>query len=115
MKRHLMTLILSGFLGSLVLVGNADACHMKKCHHTTTCCAVVPPPCPPPAPVCQPTCAPKHKVCGGGLLAGCFKGFRLGCHRNACAPAPCPAPCATVAYYAPAPAVWSTPQASVQH
>lgn len=117
MKRHLMTLVLSGVVGSLVLAGNAEACHKKKC----TCapapiCAVVEPaPCPPPAPVCEPTCAPKKKC---GLFAH-MKGMKLGCHHKkaVCAePAPC---CETVAYSAPvsysAPAVYSSPQASYQH
>ena len=31
MIRHLTTLVLSGVLGSMVLVGNAEACHKKKC------------------------------------------------------------------------------------
>ena len=120
MKRHLLTLVLSGLVGSLVLAGNAEACHKKKCTCAPAPCAVaVAAPCPAPAPVCDPTCAPK-KHCG---LFGGFKGFRLGCHRRAtvCAEpvaAPC-APCETVAYSAPvyysAPAVYSSPQVSAQH
>jgi hypothetical protein len=122
MKRHLLTLVLSGLVGSLVLAGNAEACHKKKCTCAPAPCAVAvcaPAPCPAPAPVCEPTCAPK-KHCG---LFGGFKGFRLGCHRRAtvCAEpvaAPC-APCETVAYSAPvyysAPAVYSSPQVSAQH
>ncbi len=137
MKRHLVTLVLSGLVGSLVLAGNAQACHKKRCTCAPapcavaapcpapapvcepTCVVVEPAPCPAPAPVCEPTCAPK-KHC---RLFGGFKGFRLGCHRRAtvCAEpvaAPC-APCETVAYYsAPvyysAPAVYSSPQASAQ-
>ena len=121
MKRHLLTLVLSGLVGSLVLAGNAEACHKKKCTCAPAPCAVAvcaPAPCPAPAPVCAPTCAPK-KHCG---LFGGFKGFRLGCHRRAtvCAEpvaAPC-APCETVAYAAPvsysAPAVYSSPQVSAQ-
>ena len=121
MKRHLMTLVLSGLVGSLVLVGDANACHKKKCSHAVATCVVVEPaPCPPPpppAPVCEPTCAPVKKKCH--LLAR-FKG--LGLHRKACAPAPCAAPvaapCETVAYSAPvtyaAPAILSSPQASPQ-
>jgi hypothetical protein len=117
MKRHLMTLILSGFVGSLVLAGSAEACHMNRCHRSTTCCEVVtPPPCPPPAPICQPTCAPRHRLCGGGLCGGgLFRGFRLGCHKRACAPAHCPTPCATVAYTGTYTGVWSSPQTSAQH
>jgi len=122
MKRHLLTLVLSGLVGSLVLAGNAEACHKKKCTCAPAPCAVAvcaPAPCPAPAPVCAPTCAPK-KHCG---LFGGFKGFGLGCHRKAtvCAEpvaAPC-APCETVAYSAPvyysAPAVYSSPQVSAQH
>jgi hypothetical protein len=122
MKRHLMTLILSGFVGSLVLVGNAEACHKKRCSCAPTpCCAVVEPaPCPPPAPVCEPACAPR-KHCG--LFSG-FKGIKLGgCfHKRSCAPAPCaaaPAPCGPVAYAAApvtyAAPVYSSPQGSAQH
>jgi len=122
MKRHLLTLVLSGLVGSLVLAGNAEACHKKKCTCAPAPCAVAvcaPAPCPAPAPVCAPTCAPK-KHCG---LFGGFKGFGLGCHKKAtvCAEpvaAPC-APCETVAYSAPvyysAPPVYSSPQVSAQH
>jgi hypothetical protein len=123
MKRYLMTLILSGLLGSLVLSGNANACHLNKCRHTSTCCAVVtPPPCPPPAPVCQPACRPRLRLCGGGLCGGglfnggcgggLFKGFKLGCHRQTCAPAPCGG---VVAYTGTYTGVYSTPQTSAQH
>src|SRR5271165_5910348 len=113
MKRHLLTLVLSGLVGSLVLAGNAEACHKKKCTCAPAPCAVAvcapapcpapapvcaPAPCPAPVPVCAPTCAPK-KHCG---LFGGFKGFGLGCHRKAtvCAE-PVAAPCETVAYSAP--------------
>src|SRR3954468_17452648 len=123
MKRYLMTLILSGFLGSLVLVGNAEACHKKKCAcaPVSTCAVLVPAPCPPPppAPVCEPVaCAPKAKKCG------LFKGMKLGHHKKACA-APAPVACETVAYEAPAtysapvsysaPVTYAAPQASAQH
>ncbi len=79
MKRHLLTLVLSGLVGSFVLAGNAEACHKKKCTcaPAPTCAVVVPAPCPPPAPVCELTCAPKHH----GLFA-CFKGIKLGCHHR---------------------------------
>ena len=128
MKRHLLTLVLSGLVGSLVLAGDAQACHMKKCHHAPapTCAVVEPAPCPapPPAPVCEPTCAPKVKKCG---LFSHFKGIKLGCHKKAaCARLRCaspPQPLAalreTVAYSAPvtysAPAVYTSPQGSAQH
>ncbi len=139
MKRHLLTLVLSGLVGSLVLAGNAQACHKKRCTCAPAPCAVavcapapcavavcapapcaVAAPCPAPAPVCEPTCCAPRKHCG---LFGGFKGFGLGCHRRAtvCAQpvaAPC-APCETVAYSAPvyysAPAVYSSPQVSAQH
>jgi len=123
MKRHLLTLVLSGLVGSLVLAGNAEACHKRRCTCAPAPCAVAvcaPAPCPAPAPVCEPTCCAPKKHCG--LFEG-FRGFRLGCHRRAtcCAEpvaAPC-APCETVAYSAPvyysAPAVYSSPQVSAQH
>lgn len=120
MKRHFMTLVLGGFVGALVLAGDAQACHKKKCACAPApapCAVVEVAPCPPPAPVCEPTCAPKKK-CG---LFSCFKGMKLGCHKKvACAPACPPAPCGeVVAYSAPvtysAPAVYSSPQASAQH
>jgi hypothetical protein len=123
MKRHLMTLLLSGFVVSSVLNGNAEACHKKKC----TCavpapCAVVEPvPCPPPPP--PPVCAPMPKrCCGGGMFAGfggMFTGFKgLGCHKKfaVVAAAPCPEPvayAAPAAYYA-APVTYPSPQASPQ-
>jgi hypothetical protein len=117
MKRHLLTLVLSGLVGSFVLAGNAEACHKKKCTCAPAPCAVAvveAAPCPAPAPVCEPTCAPK-KHCG--LFEG-FKGFRLGCHKKAVCAEPV-APCETVAYSAPvyysAPAVYSSPQVSAQH
>ena len=132
MKRYLMTLVLSGLVGSLVLASNAEACHKKKstCAPAPVCEAPCPAPCPPPAPVCEPCpppCPPPAKKCC--LFSG-FKGFKLGCHKKACEPAPvcapapacepappC-APCETVAYAPPvmyAAPVMSSPQASYQH
>lgn len=110
MKRHLMTLLVAGFVGSLVLAGNAEACHKRKCTSTPPPCVVVEPaPCPAPAPVCTTACAPRRHC---GFLSHC-KGIRLGgCfHKRArgCAPAPCGE---VVAYSAP---VYSSPQASAQH
>ena len=121
MKRHLMTLILSGFVGSLVLVGNAEACHKKKCTCAPTpCCAVVEPaPCPPPAPVCEPACAPKVKHCG---LSPASRGSSWAVlPQEGVRPGPvwAPAPCGTVvAYSAPvtySTPVYSSPQGSAQH
>jgi hypothetical protein len=114
MKRHLLTWILSGFVASLLLVGNAEACHKRTCACAPVTCAVyVPAPCPPPAPVCvpvcQPVCAPRK--CGG--LFSFFRGFRFGCHRI-CAPPPCPVPCGDVVVYN-APVTYSSPQTSAQH
>ncbi len=117
MKRHLLTLFLSGLVGSLVLAGDAQACHKRKCTcaPAPTCAVVAPAPCVVAAPVCEPTCAPR-KHCG--LFAG-LKGLRLGCHTKAAYCGPVVAPCATVAYSAPitysAPAVYSSPQTSAQH
>ena len=117
MKRHLLTLVLSGLVGSFVLAGNAEACHKKKCTCAPAPCAVVEAvaaPCPAPAPVCEPTCAPKKKC---GLFAH-MKGMKLGCHKTAVCAKPV-APCETVAYSAPvyysAPAVYSSAQVSAQH
>ena len=39
MIRHLTTVVLCGALGSMVLVGNAQACHFKKCGHAPVACA----------------------------------------------------------------------------
>ncbi len=50
MIRHLTTVVLCGALGSMVLVGNAQACHFKKCGHAPVACAA-----PAPAPVCNTT------------------------------------------------------------
>jgi len=120
MNRHLMTLVLSGLVGSLVLAGDAQACcHKQKgtCAPATTCAVAAPVACAAPAPVCQPTCAPRKRHCG-------FKGMKLGCHKKAACAAPvatCAAPvaaCETVAYAAPvsyaAPAAYPSPQASAQ-
>ena len=117
MKRHLLTLVLSGLVGSLVLAGNAQACHKKRCTCASapTCAVAVAAPCPAPAPVCEPTCAPRRHL----NLFACFKGLKLGCHKRAVCAESVAAPCETVAYSAPvyysAPPVYSSPQTSAQH
>ena len=118
MKRHALTLVLTGVLGSLFVVGNAEACHKKKCACPAPepVCVVEPAPCPAPEPVC----APAPKKCG---LFSHFKLPKFGglCHKKApvCEPAPCTE---IVAYAAPAPVyattqapVYATGQASAQH
>ncbi len=70
-----MTLALAGLFGTLMLSGDASACHFKK-----KACAPAPCAAPEPAP------CPAPKVC-------CFKKFKLFsgglCHKKAvCAPAP---------------------------
>jgi hypothetical protein len=109
MIRHLTTLVLCGVLGSMVLVGNAEACHKKKCGHTPVVCAA-------PAPVCNTTCAPK--VCAPKIKHCSFK-LPSFCHKKA-APA---VACATPVYSAPLPVYYSapvgypiaSPQTSAQH
>jgi hypothetical protein len=107
MVRHLTTLVLGGILGSMVLVGNAEACHRKKCGHTPVVCAT-------PTPCVQTvaTCAPKVKCCKITLPKLCLPKF---CHKKTCAPAPVVA-CATPVFYA-APVGYpaASPQASSQH
>jgi hypothetical protein len=93
--RHLSTLALGGILSVILLAGDAEACHKKKCGCAPVVCAPAPVVYVAPAPCVKPvkTCMPKVKKCGGGgLLAGL-------CHKK---PKCAPAPCMTVAYnYAP--------------
>src|SRR5271156_517538 len=102
MIRPLTTMVLCGVLGSMVLVGNAEACHRKSCGHKVTICVapapapcVLPAPCP-PTPCLPRTCPPKFKLC-----------FKLPtfCHKKlVCAPAPVCYPCpASVSYPAASP------------
>jgi len=120
MIRHLTTLVLSGLLGSMVLVGNAEACHKKQCGCAAPVACVVPQPAPcvqivkhcKPArcvkPVATTCCAPKIKLCAIRLP-------KL-CHRT-CAP-PVALACATPVYCgAAAPAGYPipSPQTSAQH
>lgn len=120
MIRSLTTLVLCAALGSMVMVGNAEACHKKRCGHVAVACVTpapvpcyTPAPCPKPAPcVTRTACVPKVKLCNFKLPTFCHK------------KAPC-APVATVASCAPAPVYYSyaapasyptaTPQASTQH
>jgi hypothetical protein len=124
MVRHLTTLILGGILGSMVLVGNAEACHRRKCSHVAPpACAAptvcVKPVCPPPAPCVKPVsycapkanCAPKVKCCKITLPKLCFPKF---CQKRSCPP-PVVLACATpVTYAAPIAYPSASPQASGQ-
>ena len=104
MVKHLTTVILGGILYSVVLVGNAEACHKRNCRHTC-----------PPTPVCvtkatycppAPPCQPKVKCC---KIRICLPKF---CHKQKCAPV-------VVACATPAPVGYSypvaSPQTSAQH
>lgn len=88
MIRPLSTLVLCGVLGSMVLVGNAQACHKPKCGHARVVCAA-------PVPVTYVARAPKVKRCS----------FKLPtfCHKKAVTTVAC------VTYSAPAPVYYSTP------
>jgi hypothetical protein len=87
MVRHL-TLVLCGVVGSLVLAGNAEACHKRNCGCAPTVCT---------APVSYvayaPACAPA-KHCGFRLPSLFHK-------RAVCAP--------TVACYTPTPVYYAAP------
>jgi hypothetical protein len=97
MMRHLTTLVLSGISGSIVLAGNAEACHRKRCVcRTSVAClapapmvyvqpaySVCPTPCVRPAACC---CAPRYRRCGGG---GLFGGL---CHKRSAIAVACAAP-----------------------
>jgi hypothetical protein len=129
MMRNLPTLILSGILGSIVLVGNAEACHGKKCRCATpVVCAVVSQPAPcvqtvacvkPKRVLCVKALAcPKPVVCARPVVcakpvAKCGPKFKL-C--NFSLPTLCrkkPATCAAPVSYAvvyPAPQAVATPQ-----
>ena len=89
MKRHLLTLVLTGLVGSLVLAGDAQACHLKKCHHAAPTCAVVEPAALPPRPrsVSQPVSPRSRSV----VCSRTSRDSTLGCHKKAaCEPAPAP-------------------------
>jgi hypothetical protein len=119
MMRHLTTLVLAGVLGTLVMAGNAEACHKKKCG-----CAPAPVVCAPAPVVCAPVvktvhcakpvkvCAPKVKTCGGG---GLFAGL---CHKKPVATVACATPVSYTYSYAttvPSGQYLATPQGSAQH
>ena len=114
MKRHLLTLVLSGLVGSFVLAGNAEACHKKRC----TCA---------PAPACvvaAPSPSPSRRrlsrpVALPGRTTLCSPASRESSWAATRKPLAAPvATCETIAYSAPisysAP-VYSSPQVSAQH
>jgi hypothetical protein len=117
MIRHLMTLVLSAILGSIVLVGNADACHNRKCGCTApVTCRVSATACIKPVKNCKPApcvkpvvanrCALRVRTCRLTLPKLCFKQ----CPRSLLA-------CASPVYCAvlPGPKPGPSPQASAQH
>jgi hypothetical protein len=121
MIRHLTTLVLTGLLGSIVMVGNAEACHRAKCRCAAPVACVAPRPAPcvqtvtycKPAPCVRPVvtkcCAPRVKLCSFHLP-------KLFCHKK-CAPPPTLA-CVTPVCYAAAATVGypaASPQTSAQH
>ena len=68
MVRHLTTLVLGGILGSMVLVGNAEACHSKNCRHAAPVACAAPVVCVTPV-VCP---APRRLLaCRRWLLQAC--------------------------------------------
>jgi hypothetical protein len=123
MMRHLTTLVLTGVLGTLVMTGNAEACHKKRCGCAApVSCAPVATACPRPVVYRQPAACPRpvvtkscgHKAakcggCGGGLFA------KHG-HKRNCVYASCPAPvvynynCNYGAPVAPSGQMMATPQ-----
>jgi len=115
MVRHLTTLVLGGILGSMVLVGNAEACHRNKCNggcaRPVVCAAPVPAPCVQRVAYCKPVrcakpvvatcCAPRVKLC-------CKISLPKFCHKRCAPPTP-------VCYAVATPVAYPTPQASAQH
>ena len=100
--RNLMTLALAGLFGGFLLVGDASACHKKKCACPAPAPVCAPAPvvyCPPPAPVCPPV----KKTCHFKMPK-----MSIGHHKKAaCAPI-------YTTYAAPAYAPMASGQASPQ-
>ena len=83
MKRHLLTLVLSGLVGrwfwlAMPRLATRRSAPVRRPRRVLVA-APAPCPAPAPAPVCEPTVHPR-KHCG--LLAG-LKGIKLGCHKKA--------------------------------
>ena len=122
MIRYLTTLILSGILGSMVLVGNAEACHKRNCGHVATVCIVAPAPCVTPVACCKPAPCPKPVVtkCRAPKVRTCKITLPKLCLPKLCVKK-CPPPvvlaCAVPVYYAPSPVGYpvASPQTSAQH
>ena len=113
MVRHLTTLILGGILGSMVLVGNAEACHKTKCRHAAPVVCATPVVC-----TTQSSARPRPGICvqARGLLQAALRPVHprssaasLPCPRSACPssatrrrapPAPVVVACATPVYAA---------------
>ncbi len=101
MIRHLTTLVLCGILGSMVLVGNAEACHKKRCGCTPVVCAV---PKPVPCVTYAPACARRSST------AASSSNYRPSVTRSQFARPPLPTAPAPLPAYPTA-----TPQTSAQH
>ncbi len=126
MIRHLTTLVLCGVLGSMVLVGNAEACHKKNCGHRPVVCGTAPAPCVKPDALCQAGTGALRdangmrtevKHCGFKLPTFCHKKPAVRrTRRHLCRT--CRDLCPTPVYYsyaAPVSYPTATPQASAQH
>ena len=94
MIRHLTTLVLCGVLGSMVLVGNAEACHKKKCGRAPTVCAA---PAPMPAP-CVTYCRPRARPRSSIAASSCRRSATRRPPARTVASAPAPVATATAAH-----------------
>jgi hypothetical protein len=118
MIRQVTTLVVFGVVGSMVMVGNAEACHKKRCGCAPTVCAA---PMPAPCVTYAAPCAPKVKHCAFKLPTFCHKKAACAPVVASCAPTYAAYPSATpVSYGAPmsyptAGYPIATPQASMQH